>query len=489
MKLKFFLTLAFVTHVVSVSISRAEDAQINSWFTDNSGKYARLYQTVADETAANSVTTWSRGSGVQSSPVYAGVREVSYSANWVYIRSSGLPSYTMGPWYLNAAKTNLFPNYPANSRVLYRIPRNPTVPMSKTLTGLGAIGYFVNGVALFDNRDAFYWNGTAEVQGSGLWNRDAYVNESVTFDAALAHQAGANHHYHANPIALRYQLGDHVNFNSVSNRYTESASAPTQHSPILAWVRDGYPIYGPYGYADPTNAASGVKRMVSGFVPRDGNNGSSNLTVTGRTTLPAWAARANNRSATLSLSEYGPNVLPGGPNTATNYYAIGHYIEDNDYLGDLGVVKGTNTYDLDEYNGRFCVTPEFTNGTYAYFVTITSNGAPAYPYNLGRSYYGNPTGTNLTVISEAVTTNFVGGANAELRLATPAVSNNVVTLVWSATEGGTYQVTSSGDLNSWTTNASGIPATFNRGTNTASASATNRFFRATRTSLATYDTN
>src|SRR5205814_2486849 len=142
---------------------------------------ARIYPTAADESARNAVTTWSRGQGTQALPVYAGVREVSSSSTWVYIRSSGLASYVMGPWYLNAAKTQLFPNYPANAHVLYRIPRSPTVPASKTLTGLGAIGYFVNGVALFDNRDAFYWNGTSEVMGNGLWNRDAYVNESVTF--------------------------------------------------------------------------------------------------------------------------------------------------------------------------------------------------------------------------------------------------------------------------------------------------------------------
>jgi hypothetical protein len=87
--------------------------------------------------------------------------------------------------------------------VLYRIPRTPGVLAAKTLTGLGAVGYFVNGVALFDNRDAFYWNGSGEVMGNGLWNRDAYVNESVSFDAALADQAGANHHYRANPPLSR----------------------------------------------------------------------------------------------------------------------------------------------------------------------------------------------------------------------------------------------------------------------------------------------
>ncbi|HKQ37917.1 MAG TPA: YHYH protein [Verrucomicrobiae bacterium] len=466
--------------VFTTAAATAADPRVDTWFTQNSALYARIYRTTADEAAGNAVTTWSRGQGTQSLPVYAGVREIYSSANWVYIRSSGLASYVMGPWYLDAGKTQLFPNYPANTRVLYRIPRQTGVPAAKTLTGLGAIGYFVNGVALFDSRDAFYWNGTGEVMGSGLWNRDAYVNESVTFDAALAHQAGANHHYHANPIALRYQLGDHVDYNSANNRYSEGAGVPAKHSPIVAWVRDGFPIYGPYGYSNPTNPASGVRRMVAGFVPRNGQNGTANLAAIGRTTLPAWAARAYNRSTTLAATEYGPGV--------SAQYPLGRYLEDNDFLGDLGRAQGTD-FDLDEYNGRFCVTPEFPAGTYAYFVAITASGAPAFPYNVGRSFYGAPSGGTLTSVGETVATNFIGGANAEARLSTPLVTNGVVTLTWSATEGGTYRVDSTTNLAQWGTNIASTNAVRNRGRYIGPATNLQSFYRVGRTALATFDTN
>jgi hypothetical protein len=247
----------------------------------------------------------------------------------------------------------------------------------------------------------------------------------------------------------------------------------------VAWVRDGFPIYGPYGYSNPTNPASGIRRMVSGFVIRNGQNGTTNLTTAGRTSLPQWAARAYNRSATLAAGEYGPNV------SAT--YPLGRYVEDNDYLGDAGRVLGVD-FDLDEYNGRFCVTPEFPNGTYAYFVAITTNGAPAFPYNLGRSFYGNPTGGTVASITEAVTTNFVGGASAELRLGTPAISNSTVTLVWSATEGGTYRVESTANFSGWVTNAMGLTAVLNRASYSG-PTATNEFFRVRRSALATYDAN
>ena len=39
----------------------------------------------------------------------------------------------------------------------------------------------------------------------------------------------------------------------------------------------------------------------------------------------------------------------------------GAFVQDYEYIADLG--------DLDECNGRFCVTPEFPDGTYAYFMT------------------------------------------------------------------------------------------------------------------------
>ena len=217
-----------------------------------------------------------------------------------------------------------------------------------------------------------------------------------------------------------------------------------------------------------------------GYIIRDGQNGTANLAASERGTLPAWAGRAYNRSTTLAVSEYGPAV--------SGSYPLGRYIEDNDYLGDLGRTLGVD-FDLDEYNGRFCVTPEFPNGTYAYFVAITTNAAPAFPYNIGRSFYGNPTGGTVASITEAVTTNFVGGASAELRLATPALTNNLVTLVWSATEGGTYRVESSGTFGSWATNATNLAAAFNRGTASTAGTVTNQFFRVIRAALATYDTN
>ena len=147
------------------------DPQLNSWHTEGSSQYARIYESAAAETARTPVTTWSRGTGVQSSPTYAGISKIVYSGSWVYLRASGLASHLMGPWYLNAAKTQNFPNFPSNTAKTYRIPRNPVIPATKTLTGLGATGVMVNGVSMFDSRDAFsYASGSsADATGPAGW--------------------------------------------------------------------------------------------------------------------------------------------------------------------------------------------------------------------------------------------------------------------------------------------------------------------------------
>jgi hypothetical protein len=37
------------------------------------------------------------------------------------------------------------------------------------------------------------------------------------------------------------------------------------------------------------------------------------------------------------------------------------------------------------HNGRFCITPEYQNGTYAYFLSIDVDDQPAFPYMIGTS--------------------------------------------------------------------------------------------------------
>ncbi len=219
-------------------------------------------------------------------------------------------------------------------------------------------------------------------QGDGIWRRNAYYGEVQTFDSCVGHQPGTgDYHYHANPLCLRAQLNDNLITvkNSRVGAVYQEGSGPFQHSPILGWMFDGYPIYGPYGYSSATDATSDVKRLASGFRLR---------AITERSSLPDWAMPNHSGVAqTLTSAQYGPPI-----NTT---YPLGRYNEDFEWAAGVG--------DLDQYNGRFEVTPEFPNGTYAYHVTIDENGDPAYPYLIGGQYYGTVTGGAARTIPSGVT--------------------------------------------------------------------------------------
>jgi len=407
--------------------SLAGDPQLTSWFTADSNQFAQIYRNNAAKNSDSLTTTWSNGRNTQAQPAYCGIQEILSSSNWIYVRSTGLPGQIMGPW-----QNGYFPNLPTDQHFIYAIPRHPTVQTGNYFNPMGEIGMTVDGVRIFDANDAFSYSHASGRdgdpragvgQGDHIWNRDALVNESRTFDAAYAHQQNrGTYHYHVEPIALRYTLSDHVDFDTTTRTYHESQSAPAKHSPILGWMQDGYPLYGPYGYSNATNSASGIRRMVSGFALRDGKNGTDDLAANGRTTLPAWEVREHNRSsAQLADSLTGPNV--------NEAYPLGHFLEDYAYLGDCGKVLGQD-FDLDELNGRWCVTPEFPNGTYAYFTTINAAGIPVYPYNMGRHYHGIPGGRLVHGIFEPVTTNFVNKANASLL--TDAKADKTKSLSWTA---------------------------------------------------------
>jgi YHYH protein len=594
--------------IISGLTTAHADPTLSSWFTKNSTTYARVIQTTSTSTGTKNttpVTAWptagitnnNTGGLSQSTPAYADVQRVRYTSTDVYVNSSGLASYTMGPFLTNNG--GLFGFWPVSQNYSIKLPRTPgVVPAVKTAHAGGVIGLMVNGVGIYDLGDAFAFVQTASspVTGSDSmgqtnnthpWWRDALAVEVVTFDPGFAHQPGINgqYHYHAQPKALRYQLGDNMQatYDSTNHTYsyTEDTSA-LHHSPILGWSFDGYPIYGPYGYdmgvatvvggkvtsivfstagayagvptvtisggggsgatatasvsggvltgitvvnqgtgytSAPMVTLSGVHRMRSGFVLRNGANGTTNITAahpaTNRTTLPKWAAiaegfatLANYSSQTLSngdfvlstASLYGPatDYTTTGPQSAT--YSLGRYSPDYDYLGDRSKTQNID-FDLDQYNGRTCVTPDYPGGTYAYFVSLDASGNPAFPYMLGKQYYGTKSGaTGATVPGTGVTDYFnSAGTNfVETWSGSPAVNatSGNVTLTWNALEGGTYKVEASNDLASWTTlNASvsgpsnvvlPAPATVSTTASYTDTSAalpannTRRFYRATR---------
>lgn len=280
--------------------------------------------------------------------IEADVQSVHYDCDSVYISASGIPSYLTGP-FLDGN-----PGVPDNQNWLFRISRNPVQELGEqTEVPLGAIGVLINGTLFENYSDAMSW------MNAGVWWRNANVWELDGFDCARGHPQGTAYHHHQNPVPF-----DNVN-NPESDICDQFPSEglytvdPTVHSPLIGFAFDGFPLYGPYGYVSPMDPSSGVHRIKSSYGLRD---------ITERTTLAD-----------------GTSVSPG---PSLENFALGAFREDFEFKGNG---------DVDEHNGRFCVTPEYPCGIYAYFATQDSNGYAAYPFFIGPTYYGVTDECNFTI--------------------------------------------------------------------------------------------
>ncbi len=311
----------------------------------------------------------------------ANVQSVKYSATSVYISTQGIPTYPTGP-FQDGNPSQATPN----TNPLFKFPLNPVQNTgTATATTAGTIGIFINGVALYDYRDGVAWNATTNALCGGPgnppcpggpntvrpWNRDAIPAERPGFDCAKGHPAMGNYHHHQNPSAFNLDLNV---ISTVCNLYAADGLYvidSTQHSPLIGFAYDGFPMYGAYGYKN-ADGTGGITRIKSSYTLRN---------ITARTTSPTGAA-----------------VTSGAPINTT--YPLGYFREDYQYNATT-----TQTPDyLDEHNGRFCVTPEYPNGIYCYFATVDKNWNSAYPYLVGPTFYGVKSATKPTSITETVTT-------------------------------------------------------------------------------------
>ncbi|MBL7938519.1 MAG: YHYH protein [Flavobacteriales bacterium] len=273
------------------------------------------------------VTSWivNPGSDTGYNGILSNVLEVNYTSTDAYVSCTCVPGYDIGPWAGN-------PNTPANQDFTFKITRTPQQNTGAPVNaGLGHIGVWRNGVSIFNAKDGMSYN------NQGIWNRDALVFEGSSFDACLGHPApNGEYHHHVSPNCLYVHTNDEV------------------HSDLIGFAFDGFPVYGAFGSAN-ADGTGAIARMRSSYRLRD---------ITERTTLP--------NGTVLATGQYGPAI--GGQ------YPLGAFIEDYEFVNGFG--------DLDAHNGRTCVTPDYPDGIYAYFVTLDEQLEPAYPYTIGPTYFG-----------------------------------------------------------------------------------------------------
>lgn len=352
--MKKILTLLFTLSLLTVNAQT--NPVITKWLVNSTAITGRHY------VAGNSTPI--------TDAIQANVQSVQYNTNYSYVAATGIPAYITGP-FLDGN-----PSLATAQNKIFRFPLLPTQNTgTATATTGGNIGVFINGVALFDFRDGVAWNNTANAPCGGpgntpcpggpgttqAWNRDAIPAERAGFDCAKAHPAMGNYHHHQNPSAFNLDL---VVLSTICNTYPSDGLYvinASQHSPLLGFSYDGFPIYGAFAYTN-SNGSGGIARMKSSYQ------------------LKTNTTRTN------------------GPAVSTTYFN-GYYREDYEFISH----PSDPTY-LDIHNGRFCITPDYPAGIYCYFTTVDANYNSAYPYVIGPTFYGNVTATTVTSVPTGTTT-------------------------------------------------------------------------------------
>lgn len=279
----------------------------------------------------------------------------SFSNTTVSFSGTGLPYHSYG--------NSLAVNIPADQKYKYtwKYRGGTNVEGTRDYTvGGGLIGLWLNGVGMF-NPSAQFGAPPGFIKPQGFEFNAAYeaglqIGYSFGEDLAGGHAAPPNqYHYHDGSFFTAWETGTgHAGGTYGSTGLAECSvieylkSGLTHvdgHSKILGISADGYPIYGPFGYNIATDSSSPVVRMDTGY------------------TLSSEESRVGTSADNLIS------------------YPMGIFIEDYVF---------TASGDLDEHNGRYCVTPDYPQGTYAYFLTVNSEMAPVYPYVIGNTFYGSP---------------------------------------------------------------------------------------------------
>ncbi len=273
-------------------------------------------------------SAWIAGPAATSSlaaRVLPDVRSVAVGNELVVVRSAGISLRYLGP-----LQTPPIPREGVQE-FAFRIPRRP-----KPADGIGArvpaqvIGVFLNGMPIHNQFEALSY------QGSNLWH----------YDAVAASDNGT--------LTATGRPRNELTHPSASGLLDQLAANTRRHSPLIGFALDGYPVYGPWGFAD-ADGTGGLKRMRSSYRVRKIER------------RHAWPDGTQ-----LTPGQHGPNVDVENP--------LGTYAEDYEYVAGTG--------DLDAHNGRFTRTPEYPSGTYAYFLSTNSSGKLAFPYLIGPRYYG-----------------------------------------------------------------------------------------------------
>lgn len=237
----------------------------------------------------------------EEADIVAGVGnlDIRVTDTYRYFESNSLPTYTI--------TGGRFAHEEEAQEIDFKAPRFPEMNAKPEYYELPwTFGIAINGV-VFEPFAAEWYQ---DDRNSG-WQEDPFVTLRG-FDASNAHvQPNGLYHYHGLPEQLM------------------SGHDESEHSPVIGYAGDGFPVYYLYVYEDENDVASDIIAAESSWQLKDGDR---------------------------------DNEDPSGPGGDHD----GTYNEDYEYVAGSG--------DLDECNGRYGPTAEYPEGTYYYVLT------EEYPY-------------------------------------------------------------------------------------------------------------
>lgn len=232
---------------------------------------------------------------------YTSTVTTSTSTDKITYNINAIPAHAIGT-FPNAGN----PNTATPQTMSGSIPRFPQ--KQSTPTKVKIFGFTLDGVTFdrntaecYNNDSACTWRYEAITPGIASGK---FAWSWLGTDCNNGHvQPTGNYHYHGLPESLINKLGD-------------TGKKMTQ----VGYAADGFPIYARWGYSNPLDTSSALKKMTGSYELKSGTRPSG----------------------------------PGGTYDGT-------FVQDWQYVAASG--------DLDDCNGRFGITPEYPAGTYHYYLT------------------------------------------------------------------------------------------------------------------------
>ena len=290
------------------------------------------------------------------------------------------------------------------------------------LTNLEEIGFATNGVALYNSfvTNTLYIEEVSTTSYDANWNTNSLsqtwinrnyettlldyiiagnnvyypdgINFADQYSSCCGHNSDTQYHYNKLPYCLNEgplntdSSGNNY-YSNVGEIYTfyKNNNDNNKHSPIIGWLLDGFPVYGPIGYK---------------YIYNDDDTVSISTNSSGIYETVFKKSSYDNNGYSLNQS-----VVNYTHNSQLSYH-IGYNYNSNYTNND----SDSDGIYLDYCNGIYGPTPEFPDGIYHYHATISidSSGEPIkgidyfYPYDIDNCIQLNE--DVLNYISTIITT-------------------------------------------------------------------------------------